>query len=105
MVSCPGRGQHGITGQDIILSHTEASELQSIMLARRANIVRNQIIVRDLVSLLGVIPKVTDILDQLATVIHLRFSVIFPVRLAQNLKFDALDARFAKVQSKGRSFR
>ena len=50
----------------------KAAKFQRIMLARGTDVVGNQIIVRDLVPLLGVIPKVAHILNQLPGMIHQR---------------------------------
>ena len=52
-----------------LLTFLETSELQWIMLAALADVVDEQVVVGDLVAVLGVVPEPTHIVDQLAFVI------------------------------------
>ncbi len=47
----------------------EAAELQRVVLARRADVVGDQVVVGNLVALLGVVPEPADVLDASAVVI------------------------------------
>jgi len=47
----------------------EAAEVQGVVFAAGADVVDDQIVVGDLVALLGVVPEPADILDQLAAVV------------------------------------
>lgn len=52
-----------------LFSFFEASKLQGVMFAIWANVVSEQVVMSDLIALLGMIPKPADILDQLAVVV------------------------------------
>ena len=47
----------------------EAAELQRVVLAAGADVVDEQVVVGDLVPLLGVVPEPADVLDELAVVV------------------------------------
>ena len=53
-----------------LLAFLEAAKLQRIVLTTRADIVDKQIIVGDLVPILGVVPKPADVLDSFAVVVN-----------------------------------
>src|SRR6266567_2228004 len=50
----------------------EAAEVQGVVFAAGADVVDDQIVVGDLVALLGMVPEPTDVLDQLAAVVDER---------------------------------
>ena len=54
---------------DTPLPLDESTKLQRVVLAGSADVIDDQVVVGDLVTLLGVIPEPTDILDELAVVI------------------------------------
>ena len=61
-----------LAGGLALLALLEAAELQRIMLAAGANVIDEQVVVGDLVALLGVVPKPAHVLDELAVVVDQR---------------------------------
>src|SRR5690606_7415201 len=60
----------GFASRFALLALLEAAELQRVVLAAFGDVIGEQIIVGDLVTLFGVIPEPTDVLDQLAVMVN-----------------------------------
>ena len=61
-----------LAGGLALLPLLEAAELQRVMLAAGANVVDEQVVMGDLVAVLGVVPKPPHVLDELAVVVDER---------------------------------